>query len=398
MKDKANTFLYFALLENALKHTDKPGELGHNITGQIRELIGGRTVIMFYYDNIKQKLKLMAVSPERRSDIAKNTELIKIAEHCLSMEEVQILGQKDSTSVVSQCLIKLGVEQSICIPLSLDGRKTGVILIHDIFSDSGLDTVLSTLNKLSGIFALAAKNAMSFQSLVELNATKDKFFSIIAHDLKSPFNAILGFSEMLHTEIINKNYDDIEHYSRIKQTTSNNAFDLLQNLLEWARSQTCKIDFQPEYFVLSELVDSIIDLLGNVAVKKGIEIKKVIPSGLKVSGDKHMIETVIRNLVSNSVKYTNKGGEITVSATALTKDIQISISDTGVGIPPEKIETIFQIANTSSTLGTDNEKGTGLGLVLCDEFIDQHNGQIWVKSEIGKGSTFYFTIPYVYDN
>ncbi|MBE9467454.1 MAG: HAMP domain-containing histidine kinase [Bacteroidetes bacterium] len=393
MEDKANTFLYFALFENALKYSDKPGELGQNITGQIRELIGGRTVIMFYNDDVKQKLKLMAVSPERRLDIAKNIELIKLAEHCLAMEEVEILDQKHSTSVVSQRLTKLGVEQSICIPLSLDEKKIGVILIHDIFSDSGLDTVLNTLKKLSGIFALAAKNAMSFQSLVELNATKDKFFSIIAHDLKIPFNSILGFSEILHTEIINKNYDDIEKYSRIIQTTSNNAFNLLQNLLEWSRSQTGKIDFHPEYFLLSELVDSVIDLLENVAEKKGVAIIKVISFDLKVYADRHMIETVIRNLISNSIKYTTKGGDITISANALTENIQISISDTGVGIPPEKAENIFQITNNSSTLGTNNEKGTGLGLILCKEFIDEHNGKIWVNSEIEKGSTFYFTIP-----
>ncbi len=231
------------------------------------------------------------------------------------------------------------------------------------------------------------------EELVQLNATKDKFFSIIAHDLKGPFNSLIGFSELLIDEVKNGNYSNVEKFSTFIYLTSNQTFNLVLNLLEWSRSQTGKIEFNPESILFSNLIDEINNLLISQADKKGIKLINKISCDLTVFGDKNMLETVIRNLVSNAIKYSRKGGIIIIESAELKDSIQISVSDNGVGISEENIEKLFLIEHNLSTLGTDNENGTGLGLILCKEFVDKHNGKIWVESEVGKGSEFKFILP-----
>lgn len=233
----------------------------------------------------------------------------------------------------------------------------------------------------------------SASKLSELNATKDKFFSIIAHDLKGPFNSLLGFSELLKDEIENGDFSEVSRLSSFIHETSNKNYDLLLNLLEWSRSQTGKIKFNPESLKLADLVDNIIELSNNQAEKKGIALNREIPGDLKIFADKYMLETILRNLVSNAIKFTPKKGEIIVRSIILDDVAKIMVSDSGIGIRSENIEKLFSIDSNISTNGTDNEKGTGLGLILCKEFVSAHGGEIWAESEIGKGSTFYFTIP-----
>jgi PAS domain S-box-containing protein len=233
----------------------------------------------------------------------------------------------------------------------------------------------------------------SEEKLRELNAQKDKFFSIIAHDLKSPFNAIMGFSDLLVEQIKEKDYDGIDQYASIILKSSQHAIDLLMNLLDWARSQTGRMEFSPEYFEMVDLTDETIDQLNKAAGQKSITLRKELPSSLPVFADKNMIATVIRNLISNAIKYTGEGGEIILSAKKKPDEILISVKDNGMGIAPERIEKLFRIDTNVSTPGTNKEKGTGLGLILCKEFIEKHNGKIWVESAIGQGSVFSFSIP-----
>ena len=230
--------------------------------------------------------------------------------------------------------------------------------------------------------------------LRELNATKDKFFSIIGHDLKSPFNSIIGFSNLLVEQIKNKDIEGIDKYANIVLKSSNKAMDLLLNLMEWSRSQTGRLEFNPEYFDLVSCINKIILLYVEISGQKSITIKNILPYKAFVFADNAMISTVLRNLISNAIKFTMPGGKIIVSAIEKQNEIIFSVSDNGVGISKNSIEKLFRIDQSFSTTGTNEETGTGLGLILCKEFVEKHNGKIWVESEEKKGSTFYFTLPY----
>ena len=232
----------------------------------------------------------------------------------------------------------------------------------------------------------------SESNLRDLNAQKDKFFSIIAHDLKNPFNAILGFSELLVQQINERNYSGIDKYATVIKQSSQRAFDLLINLLEWARAQTDTLVFTPEIFNLKNLINENIAHLKSNAIQKAITITEDMPDDIITFADKQMISTVLRNLISNAIKFSHKGGEINISVKKSEKEILISVTDNGIGIEPERITNLFHINKSISTPGTNNEHGTGLGLILCKEFVDKHNGKIWAESKQGKGTVFYFTL------
>lgn len=230
------------------------------------------------------------------------------------------------------------------------------------------------------------------EELQELNATKDKFFSIIAHDLKSPFNSITGLSELIKNEAKFMDVETIEQFAGVIHSTSANTFKLLENLLEWASIQQSKIAFQPESLILRKIAGEVIDLSFEKASSKKIEIINDIPEGMIIIADKNMLKTVLRNLLSNALKFTPTNGQVRISAISEDKQIEIQVVDNGVGIKQEDLEKIFKIGSNYSQRGTENEKGTGIGLMLCKEFVEKHGGKIWVESEEGKGSTFAFTI------
>lgn len=231
------------------------------------------------------------------------------------------------------------------------------------------------------------------EQLKSLNATKDKFFSIISHDLKSPFNLLLGISDLLF-----KNYDDYDDSKRKKQIkiihdNSNRAYSLLENLLTWSSSQTGRIKINKEKLNLKFLCDDIYNLTVENADNKKIYLINNIKSDVFVNADRNMIETVIRNLVTNSIKYTNENGTVLIDVIQKHDSVEICISDTGIGMSQETIKSLFNIGETASKPGTNGEHGTGLGLILCKEFIEQHGGNMVVESELGKGSDFAFTLP-----
>ncbi len=230
--------------------------------------------------------------------------------------------------------------------------------------------------------------------LSELNATKDKFFSIIAHDLKSPFTSIMGFSELLKEQIQEKNYDSVEQYAGYIYKSSQHALDLLLNLMEWSQLQTGKIKFAPQNFEIAGLINEVYQLVTDLAQQKSITIQFKYPENLIVFADKAMFSMILRNLISNAIKFTKPGGQVEISIESKTSLLEVSVSDNGIGIRKEDIEKLFRIDESHTTLGTENEQGTGLGLLLCNEFIDLHKGSIRVESQLGKGSTFSFIIPF----
>lgn len=231
------------------------------------------------------------------------------------------------------------------------------------------------------------------EELKEMNATKDKFLSIIAHDLKTPFNSILGLSEILKNEIRSFDSDSIEQYIGLIYSTSKNTYRLLENLLDWARMQQGKMPFNPRPLILRELVTDIFDVLNDGALKKQITLINTIEEQIIIHADINMIKTVIRNLVSNSIKFTAAHGWIEVSAFNEDNFIHVSVKDNGTGISKADIGKLFRIGTSYSHRGTENEVGNGLGLILCEEFVSKHSGKIWVESEVGQGSEFKFLLP-----
>jgi signal transduction histidine kinase/tetratricopeptide (TPR) repeat protein len=237
------------------------------------------------------------------------------------------------------------------------------------------------------------KLVQSENNLKELNATKDKFFSIIAHDLKNPFQSLLGFSETLHNQLDDLEKVDIIEYSRLIYESSQNLFNLLGNLLQWAKSQLGNINVSPKDINLYDSLDDILSFLKIPTEKKKITITNQVTEKTIIFADRHVVSTLLRNLISNAIKFTNMGGEIIISLEKKEKEVIISVKDNGKGISEENIQKLFKIDQEFSTKGTENESGTGLGLILCKELITQSNGKIFVESVIGKGSNFKFTLP-----
>ena len=235
----------------------------------------------------------------------------------------------------------------------------------------------------------------SEEQLRELNAQKDKFFSIIAHDLKGPFSSIIGFSEMLLEQINKKDYDEIGNFAAIIAQSSKQALDLLTNLLEWSRAHTGRMNLNPEIFDLSDLIVVNKRFYDFIAEAKEISVTLDVLEGLKVVADSKMIETVLRNLISNAIKFTPNSGRVAVKAEVKDGEVLVSVKDNGVGIEKDRIGLLFGLDSSISTPGTNKERGTGLGLILCKEFIDKNKGRIWVESELGMGSVFYFSLPLV---
>lgn len=230
------------------------------------------------------------------------------------------------------------------------------------------------------------------QELEKVNRTKNKFFSIIAHDLKNPFHAISGFATLLTSSYNQMEKKRILEIIGMIKTSSENAFTLLENLLQWARSQTDRIKYNPVVTNLNELFEQSIYLIKASLESKNIEIQTNI--GLCYAFvDQQMINTVIRNLLSNAVKFSKPNGVIKVSCKSVGNEIEIAIEDNGIGIPPENVDRLFKIDQYYSTPGTEGESGTGLGLIICKEFIDKNKGKIKVESQEGKGTTFFVYLP-----
>src|ERR1035437_233142 len=232
------------------------------------------------------------------------------------------------------------------------------------------------------------------EQLVQLNNDKNLFISILAHDLRSPLGVLLGLSDLLTENIRQFNIDKIEKLVNEINQSAQNTFTLLQDLLKWSRVQSGKVPFEPQNLSFTDICKDIIKILNPNAVAKNITINYSGAEEINVFADADMLKAVLRNLVSNAIKFTNNGGAININTDVNSGNVTISVSDNGIGIEPESLTKLFDISKIHTTTGTAKEKGTGLGLLLCKEFVEKHGGKIWVESECGKGSIFYFNIPY----
>lgn len=230
--------------------------------------------------------------------------------------------------------------------------------------------------------------------LTSINATKDKFFSIIAHDLRSPFNNFLGFTQIMAEELPGLTMDKIQMIAVSMRNSAANLFSLLENLLQWARIQQGLFSYKLKRIELLPIVDESIKIMMESAKNKEIEITYDIPNDLVVYADSDVLQMVIRNLLSNAVKFTKKGGKISLSAkTKYNNYVEISIKDTGIGMSNELVDNLFRIDVPTNRAGTEGEPSTGLGLILCKDFIENQGGKFWVESKEGLGSVFYFSLP-----
>lgn len=248
-------------------------------------------------------------------------------------------------------------------------------------------------------FSVIARLILDFfeqkKQLVSLNSTKDKFFNIIAHDLRGPLMGLHGLSSLLHKRVEIFDKEKIEQMSLALFKASENVYSLMENLLQWAQMQVDKIEFLPQKIQLKELADKCVSDIESMAINKGITLENKIDSGIVITADENLLKFIIRNLLSNGIKYTLKGGRVTLDSLEMSESTEITVKDTGIGMSKKQQEKLFKIDAVSSVSGTENERGTGLGLILCKEFVEKHGGLIYTMSEEGKGSTFIFTIPKV---
>ena len=231
-------------------------------------------------------------------------------------------------------------------------------------------------------------------ALSKLNADKDKFLSIISHDLRGPFNIVLGNTQLLIKKLDSMSKTDIQDATYSIYSGARAAYNLLENLLTWSQMQRAGgIEFRPEPIELRGLAHETLEVLEQTAAQKGIGMRNLIAPGLWVQADQHMLETVIRNLTSNALKFTPRGGQVTLAARANGAVVNVSVKDTGVGISPADVAKLFRLDAQHTTLGTEKERGSGLGLIICKEMAERNGGQITVESELGSGTTVEFTVP-----
>ena len=292
-----------------------------------------------------------------------------------------------------------GDPQTKDLPVIFLTAKTDIESITRGFSVGGVDYITKPFNKAELLARVRTHLDLRAQQkeLEELNATKDKFFSIIAHDLKGPLNQLMGLSDILHAELSESKDEKLLRLAGLINDSVKSARSLLDNLLDWARSQTGTINFMPERLILRDVVEEVIELNANNALQKNVSIENAIAEHLTAFADSNMVKTILRNLIGNSIKFTPEGGNIQIDASRNHDQITVSVADNGIGIDEDGLGKLFKIGEQTHTIGNSKEKGTGLGLILSREFVELNHGKIWAESQPGQGSTFFFTLPVATD-
>ncbi|UAM99432.1 PAS domain-containing sensor histidine kinase [Polaribacter litorisediminis] len=302
-----------------------------------------------------------------------------LPEEQLIMERIKAINEEMNSFIFAHKLAndEIRTVEVHSSPISFHEKKILFSIIHDITDRTIAQQALSK----------------SLQDLKELNATKDKLFSIISHDLRSPFSSIIGLSSLLTESAENLNSEESKGILEMINTSSKSALNLLDTLLEWAKTQRGQIHFNPVQLNLEPIITDVFDTLKTTSKIKEISLNFPQSNEIDLIADANMLKTVLYNLISNAIKFSYKKSKIDIYAKHKGNNIEISVVDHGVGIEKEIIDKLFSINNNITTRGTLNEKGSGLGLLICKEFIQKHDGQIWIESEVGKGSAFKFTVP-----
>jgi|GEM_PF-1062532 len=343
----------------------------------------------------KQKAELEEAVRNRTKEVNEKNKLLEV--QAIDLKKTNIILKKQSNDLITQAkhLNEINTqleERQQQIEEQSEELKNQADYLHEV--NIRLEERQQKVEEQSSqlIHQSAILEQKNFDLNV-LNKTKDKLFSIIAHDLKNPFGAVLGYAELLLNNMSTLNEDKKIKFIETIHKSAENAHKLLENLLEWSRSQIGQKQYNPEYFIISEVIAISVDFMEQMITDKRINCKYDNHQEIEIFADRNMIETVFRNLLANALKYTPENGTITIKSTVKKDSIEVSVTDSGIGMDQETIDKLFSIDKITSQSGTLGETGTGLGLILCKEFIDKHQGKLWAESEIEKGSTVTFSIP-----
>jgi signal transduction histidine kinase len=377
------TYYYLNQLDSAQKHLDNSYKI---------------SLQNHYMDVMKDDLFILSELEERKGNATQALKYLKNANQLkdsifneqaiLDFTELQIKYYQEQESQ-ENVLLKKDIEiQRLTIQ-----RQKNIRYIFVISSIFFLIILFFILRNRAALKKLNIKLKESEKELIKVNANKDKFFTIIAHDLKSPFNGLLGI-----TELLNSNFDDLST-EKIKQMihaldkSASKVYALLEGLLQWAQIQAGKMEYHPENIDVCASSKKVIDLLSANAARKKVTLENKITECTIISADRKAFESVLRNIISNAIKFTHSGGLVQINSEENEIEVLITISDNGVGMSDEIINNLFRIEVQNTTVGTNNEAGTGLGLILCKELVEKNGGKIWVESKPGKGSKFSFSFP-----
>jgi signal transduction histidine kinase len=334
-----------------------------------------------------------------------------LTEYILRTKKSQIITEAMDKALQAKGEVDLTGESSkvwVGIYLEFEGVYSGVLALQDYenenaYSEKDLKILQFVSRQIVKVLDMQYANRRLNESFNELsvakkeleiiNKNKDRFFSIIAHDLRSPFNTLLGISEMISGDMDEMSMREVKEISSVIHSSTQNLFKLIENLLSWSRLQMGSFYIEPKEIKVRDIANSVLEILDITANEKEVLIQNNIKN-MKAFADKECVKTVFRNLVSNAIKFTKRSeGIINLTSKELPEFIEITIADNGVGIKSSIVKNLFSINEKTSYAGTENESGTGLGLILCKDLIEKNNGKIWVESKYGKGSRFTFTLP-----
>lgn len=384
--DDKNEYIHFPYyVDEYDKGEIPPMQYGEGLTSYLIKT--GRNLVLneISIKKLEDKLGISQVGAPTKTWIGVILKIRKKTIGAMVVQEydsVPQIGEKDKQ------LLSFVSEQ---VALAIENKRSE-IKINDYLNDLK-DKQYELENSFHKINNLNRELLMSERKLKELVASKDKFFSIIAHDLKSPFQSLIGSSELLTNEYDELSDQERKYFMVNINKSVKSVYNLIENLLEWSRLIGGKIVLYPEILNLHERICNVIEILNEQARIKNIRLINNVKGKMFITADKYMIETVLRNLISNAIKFSHPGGEVTINAVKEKSLIVISVIDHGIGINPEAIYKMFKIDESFSNPGTNNEKGTGLGLILCNELIELSGGEINVISEEGKGSCFNISLP-----
>ncbi len=326
-----------------------------------------------------------------------------LTEYLLSRKKTVLLTYEDIVELIKKGKIdknNFTARNVIGVPLRIKGQIIGLMVVKEYEGKEKLgDKEKEMMELISFPVSRSIERKMAeaerksyINNLKELNSTKDKFFSIISHDLRSPFNSILGFTEIMKEELPNLSRHELKTYIDSLYQSTRNIYSLLNNLLQFSRFQLGSMEFYPERLNLKEMVERNLDMMRGNAVRKKISLVGEVNPRIMVLADIDMLNSVFQNLISNAIKFTRTGGSVKLQATDKGNHVEIKISDTGIGMSKKILEGLFKIENRKSRSGTRHEGGTGLGLLLTKEYIEKDGGTLEVQSKAGKGSTFTFRL------
>ena len=367
---------------------------------------GGEDALELFEELLEDGFEIPLVITDHIMPDIKGDELLKRI-HALSPKTLKIMltGQADIGAVTS-AVNYANLYRYIAKPW----EKTDLILtvkeaIHKFFQEKKIEEQNSILQNVNALLEQQVKERTAEletqkielkeknEQLHELNASKDKFFSIISHDLRSPFTALLGHAELIVEQFDVYSQEELKDDVCRLRASAKKLYTLLENLLTWSRIQRGMMEYDPELIDLYEVALDNVELFATRADQKQISLNNVIQEKTLVYADYSMVNTIMRNLMSNALKFTSTRGRVILSAERDQSFLNVSVSDTGTGIPEEDVPKLLRIDTQYTHVGTDGEKGTGLGLLLCKELVEKNGGKIWVESKIGKGTVFNFTLP-----